>query len=283
MKLNEISGKNQVPEGALGSIAKSIGSSMIGKPVRASQYQVQDKFIKNFTSQIQNELSSAISSGIVAVTGQQARPTAPNTVPPATAGATTPPAQTPEQIRQAKQKAAAAAAQSQMNTNRTAPPTTPVVQQPKMNRQARRQAARARMAPVRESYDKLNQIFEGIMNLSEQPTQQSITDFVAGKTTEYLGPDAQQYSSQIRSLAASVEQAYKARGLGNIAAPLTSLGNLVYKIASSKMSPAQGARSTSYAQPSGTVAKVTNELPKLNQNDLLQVKKNIDSLLTTRR
>lgn len=277
MKLNEISETKQISEGVLGSIVKSVGSSMTGNSMRASQYQVKDKFIKNFATQMQNELNSAIASGELSGTNQQVSPAQPNA---ATPGAPT--GQTPAQIRQAKQKAAAAAAQAQMNPGSAAPKA--VAPQPVMNRQARRKAARAsakvRPARVSESYDKLNQIFEGIMNLSEQPIQ-SVTDFVTKKTAEYLGPDAQQYSSQIRTLAASVDQAYKARGLGNIAAPLTKLGNLVYTIASSKVPRAQQSAGASYAQPSAAVSQVTNVLPKLNKNDLMQVKKNIDSLLTT--
>jgi hypothetical protein len=111
------------------------------------------------------------------------------------------------------------------------------------------------------------QLYENLFETIPKEGDLNSHRYILIKTAEYLGPDAQQYSSQIRTLAASVDQAYKARGLGNIAAPLTKLGNLVYTIASSKVPRAQQSAGASYAQPSAAVSQVTNVLPKLNKND----------------
>ena len=89
-------------------------------------------------------------------------------------------------------------------------------------------------------YLKLNAIFEGIINLDEETTQQSISQYVINYTNKYLGnnPNFKEYQPNIQQLAKRVEQEYS-RDRGNKA--LTDLANLIYSMAQSVPSSSTGA------------------------------------------
>lgn len=335
MKKDELK-KPQVNEVDLSSFIGGTGAaavrsglaSLAGKPALSTQDQLaKDNFIKSFVSKTATELDSAIKSGMVKIGGQKLDPknpadakilqklqqqqgtTAPETPSAEPAQATATP-QTPEQIRKAKQAKAAQAAQAQMRPAIKAAPKIP--QTPEQIRKAKQakaaQIAQAQMkqkSAVKENtFNKLNQIFESIMNLTEQ----SVSDFISTKTLKYLGSSAQQYMPQIQQLASEVERAYGKGGFGAARAikdPLTKLANLAYSVASTNMSgdsasaePAQSSDQVTQpqtaqaatatepvqaAQPSVTVGQINKMIPTLKGRDLVSIKKTIDATLSARQ
>ena len=313
MKLNEIDNVKRVNENAASYVAKSLASSLTGMPVKASQYQVKDQFIKNFVTSTQNELVDAIKAGTVTTGAVSAPPTqsaplkpaapAPGslsswqqktqTTAPAATQSTVPNPKpkfgsTPDQIRKAKQAAAAATAQASMTPAQPKPAAPKTPEQIRIEKQkAAAAAAQAQMKRTTESaYHQLNQVFEGIMNLTEQT---SVADFITKKTMEYLGPLSQRsptYIPQIKSIARTIEKAYAANGSANLRAPMTSLGNLVYTIASTGSQQSQsgvGNRKTAQPVVNPAFQQVNSVLPKLNSNDLINLKSNIDSILSRKQ
>jgi len=100
-------------------------------------------------------------------------------------------------------------------------------------------------------YLKLNKIFEGIVNLDEQATQQSISQYVTNYTNKYIGdnPNFKPYQTNIQQLAKRVEQEYS-RDRGNKA--LTDLANLIYSMVQSVPRNSAGAAGAAFSAAAGT-------------------------------
>jgi hypothetical protein len=100
-------------------------------------------------------------------------------------------------------------------------------------------------------YLKLNTIFEGIINLDETPTQQSISQYVTNYTNKYIGdnPNFKPYQANIQQLATRVEQEYS-RDRGNKA--LIDLANLIYSMVESVPRNSSGAAGAAVSAAAGT-------------------------------
>jgi len=100
-------------------------------------------------------------------------------------------------------------------------------------------------------YLKLNKIFEGIVNLDEQATQQSISQYVTNYTNKYIGdnPNFKPYQTNIQQLAKRVEQEYS-RDRGNKA--LTDLANLIYSMVQSVPRNSAGPAGAAFSAAAGT-------------------------------
>ena len=178
------------------------------------------------------------------------------------------PAQTPAQIRQAKQAVALPAVRSVSPTAPTRPTTptsatapTQMTARAGANTRAKLQQQRAAMRREGETFDKLNSIFESIL---EQAGPQSISSYIQKVFSQYMkgvnisDPHTQ---SLVKSLADEVQKTYSSGDKGKAA--LTKLADLGYSVNySSKGEEAEMTPTTATAAktqaPTGTSAPARN-------------------------
>ena len=216
------------------------------------------------------------------------------------AKASAPIAPTPDQIRQQKQAAAAQAAQAGM--------TPKPVTKPAVWRSGRNPSARA-TTRENKAFTKLNNIFEGILNVNEA-TGQSISQYIQGLFMQYMkgvpmnDPNTVQ---QLKTLADEVQATY-AKDKGKAA--LTKMADLGWAASHSpeatQQQTAAGQQPASAGQPASAsqqsaqgqpaqqsnpaadqksivgVKQINKIIPTLRKRDLLSVKKNIDNTLAGR-
>lgn len=303
MKLNEFknSNKNQLDELDLSSFVGDVGSAAIRSRLKSLTGQAggqmstvdqlaQDKFIKDFVGRTSAELLAAIKSGAV-VTGS----TTPQTAQSQSPDTATQVQQTPAQIRQQKQQAAAAAAQRQMAPVSKLPTNQPAVQAANIRQQKQNAALRGAAVAESTSFDKLNAIFESIVQLDEQAGE-SISDWIVNQVSDFLGGSAnlQKNMPVIKQQADAVQAAYGNGGMMSgrrIKEPLTKLANLAYSMARNtgrqSTRPQQATQATQATnsqqrmqQPTTATSQATPQQAKAEQSVYMQVKGMLDKLDT---
>jgi hypothetical protein len=263
VKLNEFQQVNELDLahviGDYGSAGlKQIGNRLMGRP--EGQLSVKDKmasdmFVRDFVGRAKTDLNAAIKSGLVdpnATGTAQQTPQQPTQEPPVqpttptqpTAGPAT---QSPEEIRKARQAAAAGVAQKQMAANPVAAKTAPLT--PAQIRQQRLAAgaanAQKQMAPFSKvapkpeeenpnivksnnesKFAKLNAVFEAMVDPA-QPQKMSIAQYIKRMFTKYMKGvkiNDPQVQKQLDTLAQEVQSSK-----GSTQA-LTKLANLAYSV-----------------------------------------------------
>jgi hypothetical protein len=284
-------------------------------------------FVRNFMQKAISGLASAINSGLVDPNATSAAPTTqqpqapaapvtgvgnkPNTManapvsktntakpgnPNAAPAAVT---QTPAQVRQQKQAAATQVARAGMT-----PRPKPAVWKSGRNPNA------PAVARENKAFEKLNNIFEGILNVNEA-ADQSISQYIQGLFMQFMkgvpmnDPNTTQ---QVKTLADNVQATY-AKDNGKNA--LTKLADLGWALSHSpeatqqaaagqQTTPAAGQQTTPAAvqqpnpaavqQPNPAadqqsmvgVRQINKIIPTLRKRDLLSVKKTVDNTLAGR-
>ncbi len=188
MKLNEL---NQIEEGIVSSI-KGMFTGQGGY-----QTQVQDIFVKDFVQDAITSLNNGVKGGLIDATIKSTG--APKNTPPQAAASpqssaavpTTSPTQVPpaQQTGQtmSPQQTATAKMQTRAGIQPTGQPMT-ASQRTQAQLQARKMQAAQKPRPVSEStYDKMNRVFESIINVDEEDVQlRTISDFMMDWFTQYM-------------------------------------------------------------------------------------------------
>ena len=320
MKLNELKQpKNEAIDWS--PLIGHYGQSFMGDTPAGQDREgkmAKNIFVRNFMQKAISGLASAINSGLVDpnVTGvapttpQTPAPTAPvtgvgnkpntmanapvsktNTAKPGNLNAAV--TQTPAQVRQQKQAAATQVARAGMT-----PVRKPVVWKSGRNPNA------PAVAKENKAFEKLNNIFEGILNVNEAAGQ-SISQYIQGLFMEYLhGVKVPMNDpttvSKFKTLADEVQATY-AKDNGKNA--LTKLADLAWALSHSpeatqqaaagqQANPAAAQQTTPAAvqQPNPAadqqsmvgVKQINKIIPTLRKRDLLSVKKTVDNTLAGR-
>jgi hypothetical protein len=276
-------------------------------------------FVRNFMQKAISGLASAINSGLVDPNATSAAPTTPQTPAPAApvAGVGNKPntmanapvsktntakpgnpnaapaavTQTPAQVRQQKQAAATQVARAGMT-----PRPKPAVWKSGRNPNA------PAVARENKAFEKLNNIFEGILNVNEAAGQ-SISQYIQGLFMQFMkgvpmnDPNTTQ---QVKTVADEVQATY-AKDNGKNA--LTKLADLGWALSHSpeatqqaaagqQANPAAAQQTTPAAvqQPNSAadqqsmvgVRQINKIIPTLRKRDLLSVKKTVDNTLAGR-
>ena len=295
MKLNEL--KQPTKEAIDWSpLVGHYGQSFIGDRPEGQDREgaiAKNIFVRNFMQKAISGLDSGINSGLVDPNAiSSAQPQAPQTTQ------ASPQPQTPAQVRQQKQAVAAKAAQTGM--------TPKPVSKPAVWRSGRNPTARA-TTNENKAFTKLNNIFEGILNVNEA-TGQSISQYIQGLFMQYMkgvpmnDPNTLQ---QVKTLADEVQATY-AKDKGKAA--LTKMADLGWAAshspeaarpqavgqsaagaeqpATSQQSvqgqPAQQSNPAADQKSTIGVKQINKIIPTLRKRDLLSVKKNIDNTLAGR-
>lgn len=329
MKLNELKQpKNEAID--LSPLIGHYGQSFIGDTPAGQDREgkmAKNIFVRNFMQKAISGLASAINSGLVDPNATSAAPTTqqpqapaapvtgvgnkPNTManapvsktntakpgnPNAAPAAVT---QTPAQVRQQKQAAATQVARAGMT-----PRPKPAVWKSGRNPNA------PAVARENKAFEKLNNIFEGILNVNEA-ADQSISQYIQGLFMQFMkgvpmnDPNTTQ---QVKTLADNVQATY-AKDNGKNA--LTKLADLGWALSHSpeatqqaaagqQTTPAAGQQTTPAAvqqpnpaavqQPNPAadqqsmvgVRQINKIIPTLRKRDLLSVKKTVDNTLAGR-
>ena len=320
MKLNELKQpKNEAIDWS--PLIGHYGQSFIGDTPAGQDREgkmAKNIFVRNFMQKAISGLASAINSGLVDPNATSAAPTTqqpqapapvtgvgnkPNTManapvsktntakpgnPNAAPAAVT---QTPAQVRQQKQAAATQVARAGMT-----PRPKPAVWKSGRNPNA------PAVARENKAFEKLNNIFEGILNVNEAAGQ-SISQYIQGLFMQYMkgvpmnDPNTTQ---QVKTVADEVQATY-AKDNGKNA--LTRLADLGWALSHSpeatqqaaagqQANPAAAQQTTPAAvqQPNPAadqqsmvgVRQINKIIPTLRKRDLLSVKKTVDNTLAGR-
>ncbi len=329
MKLNELKQpKNEAIDWS--PLIGHYGQSFMGDTPAGQDREgkmAKNIFVRNFMQKAISGLASAINSGLVDPNATSAAPTTqqpqapaapvtgvgnkPNTManapvsktntakpgnPNAAPAAVT---QTPAQVRQQKQAAATQVARAGMT-----PRPKPAVWKSGRNPNA------PAVARENKAFEKLNNIFEGILNVNEA-ADQSISQYIQGLFMQFMkgvpmnDPNTTQ---QVKTLADNVQATY-AKDNGKNA--LTKLADLGWALSHSpeatqqaaagqQTTPAAGQQTTPAAvqqpnpaavqQPNPAadqqsmvgVRQINKIIPTLRKRDLLSVKKTVDNTLAGR-
>ena len=325
MKLNELKQpKNEAID--LSPLIGHYGQSFMGATPAGQDREgkmAKNIFVRNFMQKAISGLASAINSGLVdpnvtsaaPTTPQTPAPTAPvtgvgnkpntmanapvsktNTAKPGNLNAAV--TQTPAQVRQQKQAAATQVARAGMT-----PVRKPVVWKSGRNPNA------PAVAKENKAFEKLNNIFEGILNVNEAAGQ-SISQYIQGLFMQYMkgvpmnNPNTTQ---QVKTLADEVQATY-AKDNGKNA--LTKMADLGWALSHSPEATQQAAadqQATPAAQQPNPAAvqqpnpvavqqpnpaadqqsmvgvkQINKIIPTLRKRDLLSVKKTVDNTLAGR-
>ena len=323
MKLNELKQpKNEAIDWSplIGHYGQSfMGATPAGQDREGKM--AKNIFVRNFMQKAISGLASAINSGLVDPNATSAAPTTPQPQAPATAAPVTgvgnkpntmanapvsktntakpgnpnaaPAAvtQTPAQVRQQKQAAATQVARAGMT-----PRPKPAVWKSGRNPNA------PAVARENTAFEKLNNIFEGILNVNEAAGQ-SISQYIQGLFMQHMkgvpmnDPNTTQ---QVKTVADEVQATY-AKDNGKNA--LTKLADLGWALSHSpeatqqaaagqQANPAAAQQTTPAAvqQPNPAadqqsmvgVRQINKIIPTLRKRDLLSVKKTVDNTLAGR-
>ena len=321
MKLNELKQpKNEAID--LSPLIGHYGQSFMGATPAGQDREgkmAKNVFVRNFMQKAISGLASAINSGLVDPNATSAAPTTPQTPAPAApvAGVGNKPntmanapvsktntakpgnpnaapaavTQTPAQVRQQKQAAATQVARAGMT-----PRPKPAVWKSGRNPNA------PAVARENTAFEKLNNIFEGILNVNEAAGQ-SISQYIQGLFMQHMkgvpmnDPNTTQ---QVKTVADEVQATY-AKDNGKNA--LTKLADLGWALSHSpeatqqaaagqQANPAAAQQTTPAAvqQPNPAadqqsmvgVRQINKIIPTLRKRDLLSVKKTVDNTLAGR-
>ena len=321
MKLNELKQpKNEAID--LSPLIGHYGQSFMGATPAGQDREgkmAKNVFVRNFMQKAISGLASAINSGLVDPNATSAAPTTPQTPAPAApvAGVGNKPntmanapvsktntakpgnpnaapaavTQTPAQVRQQKQAAATQVARAGMT-----PRPKPAVWKSGRNPNA------PAVARENKAFEKLNNIFEGILNVNEAAGQ-SISQYIQGLFMQFMkgvpmnDPNTTQ---QVKTVADEVQATY-AKDNGKNA--LTKLADLGWALSHSpeatqqaaagqQANPAAAQQATPAAvqQPNPAadqqsmvgVRQINKIIPTLRKRDLLSVKKTVDNTLAGR-
>ena len=324
MKLNELKEpKNEAIDWSplIGNYGQSFtGGATAGQDREGKM--AKNIFVRNFMQKAISGLASAINSGLVdpnitgaAPTTQQPQTPAPaapvagavgsmasqlggnkpntmantpvsktNTAKPGNPNAksVTVAPQTSAQIRQQKQATATQAARAGM----TAKPVT----KPAVWRSGRNPSAPATTSfRENKAFEKLNNIFEGILNVNEA-TGQSISQYIQGLFLEYLhGVKVPMNDpttvSKFKTLADEVQATYAKDNGKNALTKLADLGWALSHSPEARQPAAPVAAPVAAAatqQSTVGVKQINKIIPTLRKRDLLSVKKTIDNTLAGR-
>ena len=317
MKLNELKQpKNEAID--LSPLIGHYGQSFMGDTPAGQDREgkmAKNIFVRNFMQKAISGLASAINSGLVDPNATSAAPTTqqpqapapaapvtgvgnkPNTManapvsktntakpgnPNAAPAAVT---QTPAQVRQQKQAAATQVARAGMT-----PRPKPAVWKSGRNPNA------PAVARENTTFDKLNKIFEGILNVNEAAGQ-SISQYIQGLFLEYLhGVKVPMNDpatvSKFKTLADEVQATYAKDNGKNALTKLADLGWALSHSPEATQQAAAGQQTTPAAvqQPNPAadqqsmvgVRQINKIIPTLRKRDLLSVKKTVDNTLAGR-
>ena len=317
MKLNELKQpKNEAID--LSPLIGHYGQSFIGDTPAGQDREgkmAKNIFVRNFMQKAISGLASAINSGLVDPNATSAAPTTqqpqapapaapvtgvgnkPNTManapvsktntakpgnPNATPAAVT---QTPAQVRQQKQAAATQVARAGMTPR----------PKPAVWKSGRNPTAPA-VARENTTFDILNKIFEGILNVNEAAGQ-SISQYIQGLFLEYLhGVKVPMNDpatvSKFKTLADEVQATYAKDNGKNALTKLADLGWALSHSPEATQQAAAGQQTTPAAvqQPNPAadqqsmvgVRQINKIIPTLRKRDLLSVKKTVDNTLAGR-
>jgi hypothetical protein len=325
VKLNELKQpKNEAID--LSPLIGHYGQSFIGDTPAGQDREgkmAKNIFVRNFMQKAISGLASAINSGLVDPNATSAAPTTqqpqapapaapvtgvgnkPNTManapvsktntakpgnPNAAPAAVT---QTPAQVRQQKQAAATQVARAGMT-----PRPKPAVWKSGRNPNA------PAVARENTTFDKLNKIFEGILNVNEAAGQ-SISQYIQGLFLEYLhGVKVPMNDpatvSKFKTLADEVQATYAKDNGKNALTKLADLGWALSHSPEATQQAAAGQQTTPAAvqqpnpaavqQPNPAadqqsmvgVRQINKIIPTLRKRDLLSVKKTVDNTLAGR-
>ena len=317
MKLNELKQpKNEAID--LSPLIGHYGQSFIGDTPAGQDREgkmAKNIFVRNFMQKAISGLASAINSGLVDPNATSAAPTTqqpqapapaapvtgvgnkPNTManapvsktntakpgnPNAAPAAVT---QTPAQVRQQKQAAATQVARAGMTPR----------PKPAVWKSGRNPTAPA-VARENTTFDILNKIFEGILNVNEAAGQ-SISQYIQGLFLEYLhGVKVPMNDpatvSKFKTLADEVQATYAKDNGKNALTKLADLGWALSHSPEATQQAAAGQQTTPAAvqQPNPAadqqsmvgVRQINKIIPTLRKRDLLSVKKTVDNTLAGR-
>jgi hypothetical protein len=205
-----------------------------------------------------------------------AKPGNPNAAPAAVT-------QTPAQVRQQKQAAATQVARAGMT-----PRPKPAVWKSGRNPNA------PAVARENKAFEKLNNIFEGILNVNEA-ADQSISQYIQGLFMQFMkgvpmnDPNTTQ---QVKTLADNVKATYAKDNGKNALTKLADLGWALSHSPEATQQAAAGQQTTPAAvqQPNPAadqqsmvgVRQINKIIPTLRKRDLLSVKKTVDNTLAGR-
>ena len=199
MKLNDLS---KIEEGLLSNIKDRFAQG-------GYQTKVQNIFIKDFIQDAMVSINNGLKGGLVQDPKSAVAPsdttsdsqTAPPSPSPSAAVPTTSPTQVPpaQQTGQAMspQQTATAKMQTKAGVQPTGQPMT-ASQRTQAQLQARKMQAAQKPVPVKESaYDKMNRVFESIININEAGEMMSLSDYLMSWFAQYMNGVAWEGSKPI--------------------------------------------------------------------------------------
>jgi hypothetical protein len=291
MKINEFKKPKQIDEGMADNlfgaynVPEKLRSMFSGQAAVANPAKAQKIFINDFYSKIKLALDNAVKGGLVNpsitqfIQPQPNHPApkpapspapAPNTKPqttpnasPATPAPVPPKApkpagptsaqQTVDAARQHRQEIAKA---QQVQAAGKAAAAKPGFQRTAADRIAMKAAGLSE-----DAYDRLNTIFESIMEAGEEPQQQGIYQFVRNWYADYMGNlNWKAHEPQINKLLQNVQTSYKTDG-GKAA--LSQLAQATYSLASGPAAGRNGSRPSyadnEYASPQQSIQNLPPE------------------------
>jgi hypothetical protein len=187
MNLNEL---NNIEEGIFDAIKDRFQQG-------GYQTQVQNIFINDFVQDAITSLNNGIKGGLIdpnakSTGAASTEPAAPAAAPTTTPGAvpTTSPTQVPPAQQTGQAMSPQQTATAQLQTRAGIQPTgqkMTAAQRTQAQLQARKMQAAQKPVPVKESsYDKMNQIFESIINIDEAAQLRTVGDFMMDWFGQYM-------------------------------------------------------------------------------------------------
>lgn len=264
MKINEFKKPKQIDEGMADNlfgaynVPEKLRNMFSGQDAVANPAKAQKIFINDFYSKIKLALDNAVKSGLVNPSiaqfiqpqpGQK-EPTTPPAAPttsapkasPAPAAPITPkppkpagPSSAQQTVDAAKQHRQEVAKAQQVQAAGKAAAAKPGYQRTAADKIAMKAAGLSE-----DAYDRLNAIFESIMEAGEEPQQQGIYQFVRNWYADYMGNlNWKAHEPQINKLLQNVQTSYKTDG-GKAA--LSQLAQATYSLASAATAGKNGSR-----------------------------------------
>jgi hypothetical protein len=247
MKINEINHPKQIDEGIGSALigdraAAAVRGFFSGKGTKHTMYQ--QAFLKDFYQDAITSLDNGIRGGFVnpniasgdTAPNNQSAPSSPSPSSSSAAIPTTSPTQVPPAQQTGQQMSPQQTAAAKMQTRAGVQPTgqkMTAAQRTRAQLQARKMQAAQKPKPVKESsYDKMNRIFESIMEVEDNQGV-SIRNFMTDWFAAYMtNTKWESYKAQVDPMLQAVEDSYaKDRGK----AAIKQLAKTAFSI--SKLSP----------------------------------------------
>jgi hypothetical protein len=268
MNLNEL---NTIEEGIVSSI-KGMFSGQGGY-----QTNVQDIFIKDFVQDAITSLNNGVKGGLIDAniksSGQTTAPasTQPSitTTPSSAAVPTTSPTQVPPAQQTGQKMSPQQTTTANMQTKAGVQPTgqkmTPA-QRTQAKIQAQKMKAAQKPVPVKESsYDKMNRIFESIINIDEAAELRTIGDFMMDWFTQYMqGVNWQKNQAIVQQKLDKLQDEYPKNTKENLT-DLARIGLALSKTATPAGAPQEFSQARK--QQETTVQDLKNSLATLAKSD----------------